>query len=114
MLRSYREEGWGDPLWVKRKLAERKLFIQDALRVQARTSVDEVEMVAKTVAEKLNRHKSPRKVEFLIPSLGFSSISTAGKPLYDPEVDAAFTVTLKKHLRPEIEVIEVNTHIKRP
>ena len=47
----------GDPLWVSRKLAERKLLIQDSLRVQARTSPEEMKTIAGAVAEKLNGHR---------------------------------------------------------
>ena len=46
----------GDPLWVSRRLAQRKLHVQDALRVQARTSPEEMEQVAIAAAERLNRY----------------------------------------------------------
>jgi uncharacterized protein (UPF0261 family) len=104
----------GDPLWVKRRLAERKLFIQDALRVQARTNEEEVRLIARAVAEKLNKHKKKELVKFLIPLKGFSSLSIEGGPLYDPDVDRAFIDELKKSLDPAIKVIEVNTHINTP
>jgi hypothetical protein len=39
----------GDPLWASRKLAERKLLIQDTMRVQVRTSVEPVEKVPKEI-----------------------------------------------------------------
>jgi uncharacterized protein (UPF0261 family) len=101
----------GDPLWISRKLAERKLLIQDALRVQARTSPEEMKTIAKAVAEKLNGHKNRKMVKFIIPAKGFSSISVEGGALYDPELDQAFIDELKKNLDPEIEIIEVETHI---
>ena len=101
----------GDPVWVSRKLADRKLLIQDAMRVQARTSVDEMAEIAEAVAEKLNRHKDKRLVKFLIPTKGFSSLSVEGGQLYDPEVDRAFAQELRKRLAPEIQVIEVDAHI---
>ena len=46
----------GDALWVSRRLAERKLLVQDALRVQARTSPEEMETIAREVAGKLNAY----------------------------------------------------------
>jgi uncharacterized protein (UPF0261 family) len=100
-----------DPLWTSRKLAERKLFVQDKMRVQARTSAEEVATVAQAVAEKLNKHKNPRLVKFMIPLKGFSSLSGEGAQLYDPEVDQAFVASLENHLRPEIQVIKVDAHI---
>jgi uncharacterized protein (UPF0261 family) len=104
----------GDPLWVSRKLAERKLLVQDAMRVQARTSLEEMHTIAQDVAEKLNTHKDKRLVKFVIPTQGFSSISMKGGALYDPELDRAFIDELRKNLDPEIEIIEVETHINTP
>ncbi len=103
----------GDPLWVSRKLAERKLLIQDAMRVQARTNAEEMETIAKAVSEKLNRYKNKKLVKFLIPRRGFSSLSVEGAVLYDPEVDQVFIKTLKKHLDPGIEIIEVDSDINQ-
>jgi uncharacterized protein (UPF0261 family) len=101
----------GDPLWVSRKLAERKLMIQDAMRVQARTSAEEMETVAKAVAEKLNRNPNKNLLKFIIPRKGFSSLSVEGGALHDPASDQAFVDALRKHLDPEIKIIEVNTDI---
>jgi uncharacterized protein (UPF0261 family) len=104
----------GDPLWVSRKLAERKLFVQDAMRVQARTSGEEMATIAKAVADKLHKHRNRELVRFLIPTKGFSSLSIEGGQLYDPLVDRVFIGELKKNLSAEIKVIEVNTHINDP
>lgn len=104
----------GDPLWVSRKLAERKLLVQDAMRVQVRTTVEEVQTIARAVAEKLNRHPSKKLVKFLIPAKGFSSLSVEGGALYEPDTDKAFVSELRKNLDPEIQVIEVDTHINTP
>jgi uncharacterized protein (UPF0261 family) len=101
----------GDPLWVSRKLAERKLLIQDAMRVQARTSAEEMETIAKAVAEKLNQYPNKKLLKFIIPQKGFSSLSVEGGALYDPVADKAFVDALRKHLDPGIKVIEVNTDI---
>jgi len=49
----------GDPLWVSRQLSKRRLFVPDALRVQARTTAEELSQVAGAVAEKLNRSRGP-------------------------------------------------------
>jgi uncharacterized protein (UPF0261 family) len=103
-----------DPLWTLRKLAERKLFVQDAMRVQARTSAEEMVTVATAVGDKLNKHKNPKRVKFIIPGKGFSSLSGEGGQLYAPEIDKVFTDTLRQCLRPEIEMIEVDAHINTP
>jgi uncharacterized protein (UPF0261 family) len=104
----------GDPLWVSRKLAERKLLLQDAMRVQARTSPEEMKTIAGAVAEKLNTHENKGLVKFIIPTKGFSSLSIEGGALYDPVSDQAFIEEFRRSLDPEIEIIEVDTHINTP
>jgi uncharacterized protein (UPF0261 family) len=100
-----------DPLWGPRKLAERKLYIQEHPRVQARMSAEETEYVASAAAGKLNRYNRRERVKVVIPLKGFSSLSVEGGPLYDPASDGVFTATMKKCLDPEIEIIEVDSDI---
>ena len=100
-----------DPLWVSRNLADRKLLLQDAMRVQARTSAEEMVSIARIVAEKLNKHREKRLVKFLIPTKGFSSLSGEGGVLHDPTADKAFVDELRKSLDPEIRIIEIKAHI---
>jgi uncharacterized protein (UPF0261 family) len=102
----------GDPLWTSRRLAERKIFIPDAFRVQVRTSADELREIAQVVAEKLNKSKGP--VKFLIPIKGWSALSVEGTDLYDPETDAVFAPALREQLRLDIEVEELDTHLNTP
>ena len=101
----------GDPFWVSKRLAERKLFFQDAARVFARTNAEEMEQVARAVAERLNRSKHKSMVKFLIPLTGFSALSIPGGPLYDPPSDEAFIAALKKDLDSQVEVLEVDADI---
>jgi uncharacterized protein (UPF0261 family) len=99
----------GDPLWVSRDLKNRKRFIPDAFRVQARTTSQELREIAREVARKLNAPKGP--VIFLIPLKGWSSLDQEGMPLYDPEADKAFIHELKSHLNPKISIIELDLHL---
>jgi uncharacterized protein (UPF0261 family) len=103
-----------DPLWVSRKLSERKFLVQDAIRVQARTNPEEMEIIAKAVAERLNKSKNKKLVKFVIPTKGFSSLSVEGGALYDPDSDRVLIECLKESLDPEIEIIEADTHINTP
>jgi uncharacterized protein (UPF0261 family) len=100
-----------DSLWEERRLAERKLLVQDAFRVQARTSPEEMKTIAEEAAKRLNRHPNKRLVKFLIPSKGFSSLSVEGGALHDPACDQVFVLELKKNLDPQIEVVKLDTHI---
>lgn len=102
-----------DPFWKQKRLAQRKLFVPDKFRVQARTSRKEVELVAQAFAEKLNKAKG--KVFVFIPLLGFSSLSKAGGPLFDPNTDKAFIKTFKNYIKEDkAEVIELNNTIDDP
>ncbi len=102
-----------DPLWQSRRLAERRLFVEPP-RVQARTSAEEMEHLAFSVADRLNRYENKARVKAVIPLGGFSSLSVEGAPLHDPVSDHAFSRTLKAHLDPEIDVIEVDNDINSP
>jgi uncharacterized protein (UPF0261 family) len=100
-----------DSLWKTRKLSERKLYIQEHPRVQARLIAEEMEYVAVSAAERLNYYTQKERVKIIVPMKGFSSLSVAGGPLYDPESDEVFAAALKKCLDPAIEIIEINTDI---
>ncbi len=95
-----------DPLWVSRQLSKRRLFIPDALRVQARTSAEELIQVADLVAEKLERSRGQLTV--LIPQKGWSSLSEEGMPLCDFNADAAFARRLREKLKGNAVVRDVD------
>jgi len=99
----------GDPLWVSKNIKDRKLFIPDAFRVQARTTAQELREIAREVARKLNLSRGP--VSILIPLKGWSSLDREGMPLYDPEADRAFVDELKIHLNKTISLLEVDLHL---
>lgn len=98
-----------DPLWQKLALAKRQYTIPDRFRVEARTTSNEVEAIARRVAEKLNQARAPACV--MVPTLGWSSLSVEGSDLYNPDADAVFVPALKKALTADIEVIEMEESI---
>jgi len=104
----------GDHLSVSRKLSERKLYIKDRIRVEARTSAEEMAQVGIAVADKLNRHREKALVKVLIPKRGFSSLSAEGGPLFDRAADEAFAETLRRRLDPRIDMAEVDANINDP
>ena len=99
----------GDPLWVSKDIKNRKLFIPDAFRVQARTTSQELREIAREVARKLNQSKGP--VVVLIPLKGWSSLDKEGMPLYDAEADRAFVQELKVQLNRNIPLVELDVHL---
>jgi len=91
---------------------DRVQYVQDALRVQVRTSADELRQAADVIADRLNRARGPWT--FLIPLRGWSSLDREGRPIYDPAADAAFVVRLKQRLRDRSRLREVDLHLYTP
>jgi uncharacterized protein (UPF0261 family) len=102
----------GDQLWASRGLADRAIFIPDAMRVQVRTTADELTELAGVLAQKLNASTGP--VTLVFPTDGWSNIGSVGQPLYDPATDAILVAELRKVLRPEIKIVEVDTALNTP
>jgi uncharacterized protein (UPF0261 family) len=63
-------------------------------------------------AEKLSQASGP--VTVLIPARGFSQLDLEGKPFYWPEANQAFVSALRKNLRADIPVIEMDYDINAP
>ncbi len=103
-----------DPLWKSKQLADRKLLLQDAIRVQARTSIEEMQTIAKEVADKLNQSRNKKLIKFVLPTRGFSSLSVEGGALYEPESDQAFIESLKQYLDDDISIREIDADINTP
>jgi uncharacterized protein (UPF0261 family) len=99
----------GDPLWVSRGLKERRLFVPDAFRVQARTTAGELREVAWEVARKLNMATGP--VVVMLPKKGWSSLDKEGGLLYDPEADAAFVAEFKMLVDSKVMVVEPDMNL---
>lgn len=88
---------------------DRAQYVQDALRVQVRTSADELRQAADVIAERLNRARG--EWTFLIPRLGWSSLDRAGRPIHDPVADAAFVARLRQRLADPTRLGEVDLHL---
>ncbi|MCX7167385.1 MAG: Tm-1-like ATP-binding domain-containing protein [Rhodocyclales bacterium] len=91
---------------------DRVQYVQDSLRVQVRTTVDELRQAADVIAERLNRARGPWT--FLIPQKGWSSLDKEGRPIYDPIADAAFVARLKEKLDDPKHLREVPLHLYTP
>lgn len=90
----------GDLLWEKRKLKDRKMWIEDEFRVQVKISPEEAVEIAKAVASKLNRAKAP--VKFLVPWQGWDITNKQGEALYQPEINKLLIDTLKNEVDPQV------------
>lgn len=91
---------------------DRVQYVQDALRVQVRTTADELRQAADVIAQRLNRATGPWT--FLVPLRGWSSLDKEGRPIYDPAADAAFVARLQEKLDDRSRVKEVDLHLYTP
>jgi uncharacterized protein (UPF0261 family) len=82
----------------------------DRLRTWLRMSPKELKEVAALFAAKLNLSRGPVKV--VIPLRGWSSVDAPGNATYDPEEDRLFTSELRKALKKEIEIVEVDANME--
>ena len=90
----------------------RKMFWMDETRPLSRFNKEESVKIGEVMAEKLNKAKGP--VKFVIPLKGWSSSDPPDSDLFEPDTDRAFIDALKKNLKPEIEVREVDAYLETP
>ncbi len=90
----------------------RRKYDLDKSRTWLRMSLNELKEVSEVFAEKLNKSLGPVKV--VVPLRGWSSIDSPGHPTYDPGEDGIFINELRKRLKKEIEVIQVNANMEDP
>ena len=91
------------------KYKGRQVHVHNALVCLIKTSQEEKIAVAKDLAEDLNKAK--KQVAVIIPSQGFSEYDKKGGIFCDTDGRNAFIETLKKCLRPEVRVIDLDIHI---
>ncbi len=84
----------------------------DEYRVMLRSSPEELVPAANIIASKLNKAKGP--VKFLIPLRGWSALDGEGRPLGISESATAFVDELRKALKPDIEIREIDAWIEDP
>jgi uncharacterized protein (UPF0261 family) len=90
-----------------------RLFYQHNPQVTLmRTAPEECAQLGRIFAEKLNASKGP--VTFHIPRRGVSMIGAPGGPFHNAAAEEAFARELKAHLRPGIEVRELDCVINDP
>jgi uncharacterized protein (UPF0261 family) len=94
------------------KTRDRVQYVQDALRVQVRSTADELRQAADVIAQRLNRARGPWT--FLVPLQGWSSLDKPGRPIHDPGADAAFVARLKQGLDEPTRVKELDLHLYTP
>jgi uncharacterized protein (UPF0261 family) len=94
------------------ELDSRRKYDIDRLRTWLRMSPRELKEVAVLFAEKLNLSLGP--VKLVIPLRGWSSVDSPGNPTYDPQEDRLFSTEIRKTLRKDIEIVEVDANMEDP
>ena len=74
-----------------------------------RTTVEECREIGRRIAENLNKTTGPTVL--MMPLKGVSMLDREGEPFHDPEADAALFDTLRRHIRPPVELVELDLHI---
>ena len=87
-----------------------RIFKMDEKRSMTRYTDDELRSHARVYGEKLNKSKGPTM--FLVPLKGWSSADGEGSILYDPDEDKIFVEELRNHLKPEVEIREINCNLE--
>ena len=97
---------------LEEKYKKRQMYFFNPAVTMVRMTLEERATVGRVMAEKLNKATGPTRV--LIPLKGFCMYCHPGEPLHDPEGDRMLIETLKKHLKPQIPVLEVDAYINDP
>ncbi|HSR12421.1 MAG TPA: Tm-1-like ATP-binding domain-containing protein [Thermodesulfobacteriota bacterium] len=100
---------FGPPETVPEKYRDRKFYRSKPTTTLMRTNVEENAKMGEIFAKKANAARG--KVAFLFPLKGFSVVDSEGQPFWWPEADRAFMAAVKKNLRPEINVVEIDCQI---
>jgi len=99
---------WAPPT-VPEKFKGRKFYPHNPNVTLMRTTPEECTRLGEIIAGKLNASRGP--VTVLLPLKGISVIAAPGGAFHWPEADAALFDALKKNLRKNIPVIELDCNI---
>lgn len=77
-----------------------------------RSNPTEAAEFGRLLARKLNAARGP--VTLFVPLKGASSYAVAGGVFYDPDADEALVSSLRTHVEPPVELVEVDTDINHP
>jgi uncharacterized protein (UPF0261 family) len=97
---------------VPAKFAGRTFYQHNPQVTLMRTTPEECAQLGRILAEKVNNYRGP--VTVLLPTKAISVISASGQPFHSPEADAALFGAIKKHLSPNIPLIELDCEINAP
>ena len=97
---------------AQKQFPGRPYHVHNAAITVVRTNREEIEHLAKTVAEICNRAEGPLKI--LVPMQGFSAFDHKEGPLHDPEGPKRFAASMQANLNDEIKPDLLPHHINDP
>lgn len=103
---------FGPPETVPARFRGRRFYQHNPQVTLMRTTPEENRELGRIIAGKLNLSTGP--VTVLLPLRGGSVISAPGQPFHDADADAALYQALRKELRPDIRVVELDCLINDP
>jgi uncharacterized protein (UPF0261 family) len=103
---------FGPPDTVPAKFKGRRFYQHNPQVTLMRTTPEENSELGRILAQKINLSTGP--VMVLLPLRGGSVISAPGGPFHWPEADQALYESLRKNLRKDIRVLELDCAINDP
>jgi uncharacterized protein (UPF0261 family) len=100
------------PETIPEKYSGRSFYSWNMETTLMRTTPEEAQALGSLLAERANESIGPAVV--LLPLQGLSLLDMPGQPFWWPEADAALFDSIRKNLRPDLELIEMDTHINDP
>lgn len=97
---------------VPEQFGHRTLYQHNPMVTLMRTTPAECAAIGRRIAEKLNAARGPTVL--MLPLRGVSALDREGGAFHDPEADAALFAALREHVRPPVEIVEVDAHINDP
>ena len=94
---------------VPERFRGRRFYQHNPQVTLMRTNTGENAELGRIIAQKLNASQGP--VSVLIPRKAISVISAPGQSFHDPEADTALFDAIKRHIRADIQVIEMDAEI---
>lgn len=94
---------------IPQRLRRRRTYMHNPYNANVKVSNAEMARVAATMAERLNAARGPAAV--LIPLQGWSVYGAKGGPLHDQRGYDLFLKALKRHLKADVRLEEVDAHI---
>jgi uncharacterized protein (UPF0261 family) len=97
------------PETVPKKFKGRRFYQWNPNVTLMRTTPEENAELGRILAEKANQSTGP--VAFFLPLKGVSMLDAPGKEFWWPEADRALYDAIKRHVRPDIPVYELDNNI---